>query len=143
MIMIGLGIVIRIVKAFVGKPLENTGLFPTRYYLQEALRSLDQDNIGEAVKFLKISKGALLDRSRWKLVRQLILFRCRVLRERHGKRIGYIEGRIEKLKNQQKLPWRWFRKRPTDRLTQYQDTLALEKEARLLLEGYERALKDL
>lgn len=141
--MIGLGIVIRIVKAFVGKPLENTGLFPTRYYLQEALRSLDQDNIGEAVKFLKISKGALLDRSRWKLVRQLILFRCRVLRERHGKRIGYIEGRIEKLKNQQKLPWRWFRKRPTDRLTQYQDTLALEKEARLLLEGYERALKDL
>ncbi len=141
--MIGLGILIRIVKAFVGKPLENTGLFPTRYYLQEALRSLDQDNIGEAVKFLKISKGALLDRSRWKLVRQLILFRCRVLRERHGKRIGYIEGRIEKLKNQQKLPWRWFRKRPTDRLTQYQDTLALEKEARLLLEGYERALKDL
>ncbi|NIS67483.1 MAG: hypothetical protein GTO12_00590 [Proteobacteria bacterium] len=141
--MIGLGILIRIVKAFVGKPLENTGLFPTRYYLQEALRSLDQDNIGEAIKFLKISKGALLDRSRWKLVRQLILFRCRVLRERHGKRIGYIEGRIEKLKIQQKLPWRWFRKRPTDRLTQYQDALALEKEARLLLDDYERELKDL
>lgn len=141
--MVGLGILIRIVKTLVGKPLEKTGALPTRYYLHEALQSLDHDNIGEAVKLLKISKGALVDKSRWKLVRQLVLFRGRVLKERHGKRIRYIESRVEKLRNQGRLPWRWFRKRPVEKIAQYQTTLALEKDALALLENYERDLKNM
>ena len=97
--MIGLGILIRILKRLLGKTLENTGALPTRYYLREILESLDRDNIGEAVKLLRVSKGALVDKSRWELVRQQVLFRCRVLVGRHGRRIRSIEARIEKLKS--------------------------------------------
>jgi hypothetical protein len=141
--MVGIGILLRIGKLLLGKSLENTGALPTRFYLHETLRSLDQDNIGDAVKLLKISKGALVDRSRWKLVRQLVLFRCRVLRERHRKRIRYIESRIEELMRHGRFPWRWFRKRPVEKLTQYKKTLALEKDAQALLEEYERELKSI
>ena len=45
--MIGLGILIRILRRILGKPLENSGALPTRYYLHEILDSLDQDNIGQ------------------------------------------------------------------------------------------------
>ena len=140
--MIGLGILFRIFKGFLGKSLKNTGALPTRYYLHEILRSLDHDNIGEAVKLLKMSKGALVDKSRWELVRQQVLFRCRVLMGRHCRRIRSIEDRIEKLKNHGKLPWRWFQKRPVEKLTHYENTLSLEKRAQALLENYERELKN-
>jgi len=141
--MVGLGILMRVVKAFVGKPLQDTGVLPTRYYLHEVLRSLDQDNIGEAVNLLRISKGALVDRSRWKLVRQLVLFRCRVLRDRHKNRIHLVEGRIETLKKEEKLPWRWFRKGSAAKTPEYRRILLLEREAEALLESYERELKRL
>ncbi len=141
--MVGLGILIRIGKLLLGKSLAKTGALPTRFYLHETLRSLDHDNIGDAVKLLKISKGALVDRSRWKLVRQLVLFRCRVLREGHRKRIRYIESRIEEHMRYRRFPWRWFRKRPVEKLTQYKKTLALEKDAQALLEEYESQLKSI
>jgi len=62
-------------RRVLGKPLEDTGALPTRYYLHEVLRSLDHDNIGEAVQLLRMSKGALVDKSRWEMVRQQVIFR--------------------------------------------------------------------
>ncbi len=141
--MIGFGILLRLIKGFLGKPLENTGALPTRYYLHETLRSLDRDNIGEAVRFLRISRGALIDKSRWELVRQQVLFRSRVLMESHERRIRHIEGRMKALRNQRKLPWRWFGKSPIDRLPQYENILAAEKSAQALLERYEKELRDM
>jgi len=40
---IGLGTLFRMLKKLLGKPLENTGALPTRYYLHEVLKSLDHD----------------------------------------------------------------------------------------------------
>ena len=139
--MIGFGTLLRMLKRLLGKPLENTGALPTRYYLHEVLKSLDQDNIGEAVKLLRMSKGALIDRSRWEMVRQQIIFRCRVLRDRHRKRICFLEKKIKEHKKHGKLPWQWFQKRPVEKLAQYEKTLALEKQAQDLLEKYEGELK--
>jgi hypothetical protein len=141
--MIGLGILLRILRRLLGKRLENTGALPTRYYLGEILRSLDHDNMEEAVKLLKMSRGALIDKSRWELVRQQVLFRCRVLMERHGRRIRLIEDRVEALKNHRKRPWQWLRKDRVENLTQYEEILSLEKRARALLESHERELKDI
>lgn len=141
--MIGLGTLFRMLKKLLVKPLKNTEALPTRYYLHEALKSLDHDNIGEAVKLLRMSKGALIDKSRWEMVRQQIIFRCRVLRERHRKRIYFLEKKIKEHKKHGKLPWRWFQKKPVEKLVQYEKTLALERQAQDLLEKYESELKDI
>jgi len=139
--MIGLGTLFRMLKKLLGKPLENTGALPTRYYLHEVLKSLDHDNIGEAVRLLRMSKGAVIDKSRWEVVRQQIIFRCRVLRERHRKHINFLEEKIKEHKKHGKLPWRWFHKRPTEKLVQYEKTLDLERQAQDLLEQCESELK--
>jgi hypothetical protein len=141
--MIGFGTLFRMLKRLLGKPLENTGALPTRYYLHEVLNSLDHDNIGEAVKLLKMSKGALIDKSRWEMVRQQVVFRCRVLKDGHSRRIGSIEKKIRELRKHGKLPWQWFQKRPVEKLGQYEETLALEKRAQALLEKYEIELKEI
>ena len=139
--MIGLGTLFRMLKKLLGKPLENTGALPTRYYLHEVLKSLDHDNIGEAVKLLRMSKGAVVDKSRWEVVRQQIIFRCRVLRERHRKRINFLEEKIKEHKKHGTFPWRWFHKSPAEKLVQYEKTLALERQAQDLLEKCESELK--
>ena len=139
--MIGFGTLFRMLKRLLGKPLENTGALPTRYYLHEVLNALDHDNIGEAVKLLKMSKGALIDKSRWDMVRQQITFRCRVLRKRHSQRIRLLEGKIKAHKKRGTFPWQWFHKRPAEKLLHYEKTLVLEKQAQELLEQYERELK--
>jgi hypothetical protein len=141
--MIGLGILLRTLRKLLGKPLESTGALPTRYYLHEILRALDQDNIGQAVQLLRISKRALVDRSRWELVRQQVLFRCRVLIESHGKRIHSIESRIKTFKGPVRWPWQWLKKEPPKKAAGYENVLALEERAKALLEGYEKELEDL
>jgi hypothetical protein len=141
--MLGLGTLFRVAKKLFGKPLEDTGLLPTRYYVREILEALDHDNIGEAVRLLKKAKGALIDRSRLDLTRQQIIFRCRVLRGRHAKRITYLEGIIKAHQKNGKIPWRWLHKDPAERIGYYKKTLDLEQQARHLLEQYERELKDI
>jgi hypothetical protein len=141
--MIGLGTLFRMLKGALGKPLEDTGALPTRYYLHEILRSLDHDNIGEAVQLLRMSRGALGDRSRWEMVRQQVIFRCRVLKDGHSKRIRLIEKRIADLKKHGRLPWQWFQKKPVEKLAQYEEALTLEKSARALLEKHESELKEI
>lgn len=143
MVMVGLGILFRIFRRFVGKSLEDTGALPTRYYLNEVLNSLDKDDIGQAVKLLKISGGARVDKSRWEVVRQQVLFRCRLLMERHHKRIHTIENRIKIIRNRGRIPWRWFQKEPTERLVEYENVLSLERRAQALLEQYEKDLKSI
>jgi hypothetical protein len=141
--MLGLGTLFRAVKGLLARPLEDTGLLPTRYYVREILDALDHDNIGEAVRLLKKAKGALVDRARLDLTRQQIIFRCRVLRGRHAKRITYLEGIIKAYKKNRKLPWRWIHKDPAERVGYYEKTLDLEQQAQNLLEQYEMELKDM
>jgi hypothetical protein len=141
--MLGLGTLFRVVKRLLAKPLEDTGLLPTRYYVLEILEALDHDNIGEAVRLLRKAKVALIDRSRLDLARQQIIFRCRVLREHHAKRIRYLEDGIKGYKKNRKLPRRWLHKDPAERLGYYEKTLELEQQAQHLLEQYEMELKDM
>jgi len=141
--MLGLGTLYRVAKKLFGKPLEDTGLLPTRYYVREILEALDHDNIGEAVRLLRKAKGALIDRSRLDLTRQQIIFRCRVLREQHTKRIRYLEGQIKAHERDRKLPWRWLHKDPAEKVRYYKKTLDLEQQAQRLLEQYEMKLKDM
>jgi hypothetical protein len=141
--MLGLGTLFRIAKRLFAKPLEDTGLLPTRYYVQEILEALDHDNIGDAVRLLRKAKGALVDKARLDLARQHIIFRCRVLRERHAKRIRYLEGSIKAHKKNRKLPWRWLHKEPVEVLAYYEKALKLEQQAQHLLEQYEMELKDM
>ena len=141
--MLGLGTLLRGLKGLLGKPLEDTGVLPTRYYVREILEALDCDNIGEAVRLLSKAKGALIDKSRLDLVRQQIIFRCRVLRERHDRRISYLEDKIKAYKKNRKLPWRFFRRESADKLPYYEQTLNLEKQAQHLLKQYEMELKDM
>jgi hypothetical protein len=140
--MLGLGTLFRVGKRLLGKPLENTGALPTRYYMREILEALDHDNIGEAVRLLRKAKGALIDRPRLDLVRQQIIFRCRVLRQGHGKRISYLEGHIKAYEKNRTFPRRWFRTDSIEKLAHYEKTLDLEKQAQHLLEQYETELKD-
>jgi hypothetical protein len=141
--MLGLGTLFRVVKKLFGKPLEDTGLLPTRYYVREILEALDHDNIGEAVRLLRKAKGTLIDRSRLDLTRQQIIFRCRVLRKQHAKRIRYLEDQIKAYKRNRKLPWRWLHKDPAEKVGYYEKTLDLEQQAQRLLEQYEMKLKDM
>lgn len=140
--MLGLGTLFRVAKKLFGKPLEDTGILPTRYYVREILEALDHDNIGDAVRLLRKANSALIDRSRLDLVRQQIIFRCRVLREGHGKRISRLEGQIKAYEKNRQFPRSWFHKEQRERLAYYKKTLDLEKEAQHLLEQYETELKE-
>ena len=139
--MIGLGLLLRIARRLLGKPLERSRVLPTRYYLHQVLKSLDQDNIGEAIRYLKLSENALVDQSRRELVRQQVLFRCRVLMERHEKRIRALEDRVRKLRNARGLLQRWWRKATPEKLPEYEKALGLERRAKTILQTYERELK--
>lgn len=140
--MLGVGTLLRVAKKLFGKPLENTGLLPTRYYVREILEALDHDNIGDAVRLLRKANGALFDRSRLDIVRQQIIFRCRVLREGHGKRISRLEGQIKAYEKSRHFPRQWFRKEQLEKLAYYKKSLDLEKQAHDLLEEYETELKN-
>ncbi|MBW2057337.1 MAG: hypothetical protein JRH07_09510 [Deltaproteobacteria bacterium] len=141
--MIGLGVLIRILRKAAGRPLEKAGVLPTRFYLREILEALDRDDVGRALRLLTLSRGAWVDRSRWELVRQQVIFRCRLLMEHHDRRIRLIEDRQRRLENKRRYPWRWFRKAPAGNRGGCEDLLALERRARALLEKYEAELKSM
>lgn len=75
---LGLNFLFRLGRQLLAGPVEESGLLPARYYASQALAALEEDNFSECLRYLRLQGEAVEP-----LVLQLLILRCRLLRERH------------------------------------------------------------
>jgi len=92
--MIGLNSLSKLFRKTIGPRIEALGLLPHRYYLNRTLDALDQDDIDEAARMITIAGNGKKD-SRWRLICQQVIFRCRVLVSLHKEQMELITKEIE------------------------------------------------
>jgi hypothetical protein len=92
--MLGLNSLSKLFRKTIGPRLEALGLLPQRYYLHRALDALEEDDIDEAVRMVTLAGNDKKD-SRWRLVCQQVIFRCRVLAAQHEKQLDRFETEME------------------------------------------------
>jgi len=127
--MVGLNSLTRLFRKTIGPRLEALGLFPHRYYLNRTLEALDADDIDEAVRMITLAAGEKKN-SRWRLVCQQVIFRCRVLASLHEKQMELIKTELELFGKTKDMGQRYLRLQET------------EGKAREILRDYERHLLD-
>ena len=92
--MIGLNSLSKLFRKTIGPRIEALGLLPHRYYLNRALDALEQDDIDEAARMITIAGNDKKD-SRWRLICQQVIFRCRILVSLHREQMERITQEIE------------------------------------------------
>ncbi len=92
--MVGLNSLSKLFRKTIGPRIEALGLLPHRYYLNRALDALEQDDIDEAVRMITLAGNDKKD-SRWRLICQQVIFRCRVLASLHEKNMERLKKEIE------------------------------------------------
>lgn len=75
---LGLNLLFRLGRRFLAAPAEETGLLPRRYYASQALAALAADDFPACLRYLTL-QGPDAD----PVFVQLLILRCRLLRERH------------------------------------------------------------
>ena len=93
--MLGLNSLSKLFRKTIGPRFEALGLFPSRYYLNRTLDALDEDDIDEAVRMIILARTGEEKNSRWRLVCQQVIFRCRVLASVHEKQMEMIKTELE------------------------------------------------
>ena len=126
--MIGLNSLSKLFRKTIGPRFEALGLFPSRYYLNRTLDALDEDDIDEAVRMVILARTGEKRNSRWRLVCQQVIFRCRVLASLHEKQMERIKTEVE-----------IFGKTASMR-ERYRRLQEVEGKAREVLRSYERRL---
>lgn len=120
--MLGVNLLFRLGRWLLAAPLADAGLLPESYYRSQALAALEADDFPESLRYLKLANHP--DRESIRMIGQLIILRCRLLREQHQRR-GQA---VAQLLRQGTLS-------PPDR---YQELLAEEQKAVALLGRYEQ-----
>jgi hypothetical protein len=130
MVMVGLNSLTKLFRKTIGPRIEALGIFPSRYYLNRTLEALDVDDIDEAVRMITLARTGQQQNSRWRLVCQQVIFRCRVLASLHEKQIERIKTELELFGKAQGMRERYLSLQKT------------EGKAREVLRSYERRLLD-
>lgn len=130
MVMVGLNSLTKLFRKTIGPRIEDLGIFPSRYYLNRTLEALDVDDIDEAVRMITLARTGQQQSSRWRLVCQQVIFRCRVLASLHEKQIERIKTELELFGKAQDMRERYLSLQKT------------EGKAREVLRNYERRLLD-
>lgn len=128
--MVGLNSLTKLFRKTIGPRIEALGIFPGRYYLNRTLEALDVDDIDEAVRMITLARTGQQQNSRWRLVCQQVIFRCRVLASLHEKQIERIKTELEIFGKTQDMRERYLSLQKT------------EGKAREILRNYERHLLD-
>jgi hypothetical protein len=93
--MVGLNSLFKFFRKTVAPKFEGRGFLPSRYYLYRALEALDEDDIDEAVRMITLAGLDKKKSSRWRMVCQQVIFRCRVLASVHEKQMDQINTELE------------------------------------------------
>jgi hypothetical protein len=128
--MVGLNSLTKLFRKTIGPQIEALGVFPQRYYLNRTLDALNEDDIDEAVRMITLARTGEKMNSRWRLVCQQVIFRCRVLASLHEKQMERIKNELELFGKTHDMRKRYLRLQVT------------EDRAREILRNYERQLLD-
>lgn len=93
--MVGINSLVKLLRRTLGPQIEDRGILPHRYYLHKALDALDADDIDEAVRMITLAALSKRKGTRWRLVCQQVVFRCRVLASLHEKQLDRIEAELQ------------------------------------------------
>jgi hypothetical protein len=80
--MLGLGLLIRLGRQVVGKPLAEAGMLPAGYYRHLTLEALEEEDFHGALRFLKWAGEPLLA--------QIMVLRLRLLKGRHRRQVDAL-----------------------------------------------------
>jgi hypothetical protein len=125
---VGLNFLFRVGRKILAEPVEESGLLPGKYYRSQALNTLQENDFPECLRYLKLAETHRKDQAR--MVAQLLILRCRMLREDHQGRVRSLTDRLQLTAD-------------ADKQRRYQEILTEERHAVHLLEGYIREAQDL
>jgi hypothetical protein len=125
---IGLNFLFRVGRKILAEPLEESGLFPGKYYRSQALAALTENDFPECLRYLRMAETHRKAQAR--MVAQLLILRCRMLREDHRSRIQSLIDRLQSATD-------------ADKHRRYEAILLEERRAVELLERYVREAQDL
>jgi hypothetical protein len=118
--MLGLGLLVRLGRQVLAKPLADSGVLPAGFYRHLILAALEEEDFPGALHYLKWAEEPLLA--------QIIVLRLRLLRARHRDRLAAVQDLLRSELN-------------AARREKYQALLSEETRALELLRQYEvRAL---
>ena len=89
---LGVNFLFRVGRKLLAEPLEDSGLLPGKYYRSQALEALEENDFPECLRYLKMAETHRKAQAR--MVAQLLIFRCRMLREDHELRLRGLEERL-------------------------------------------------
>lgn len=121
--MLGINLLFRLGRWVLAAPVEDSGLMPDSYYRSRALAALEEDDFRESLRYLKLAGRS--DQEPIRFIGQLIILRCRLLKEQHQRRCQAVED----LRLQESHP-------PLQ--NRYQEILTEEQKALDLLGRYEQ-----
>jgi DNA-binding SARP family transcriptional activator len=124
----GINLLFRVGRKLLAEPLEDSGLLPGKYYRSQALGALEENDFPECLRYLKMAEAHRKAQAR--MVGQLLILRCRMLREDHQHRVQSLEERL--------------RLEPDpETVRRYEQILTEEHKALQLLGRYVREAQDL
>ena len=91
----------RMGRKLLAEPLEDTGLLPGKYYRSQALAALEENDFPECLRYLKMAQAHRKAQAR--MVAQLLILRCRMLRQGHNDRLRVLADRLQLEKETEKL----------------------------------------
>ena len=125
---LGVNLLFRVGRKLLAEPLEDSGLLPGKYYRSQALGALEENDFPECLRYLKMAETHRKAQAR--MVGQLLILRCRMLREDHQHRVQSLAERL--------------RLEPDpETVRRYEQILTEEHKALQLLGRYVRAAQDL
>jgi DNA-binding SARP family transcriptional activator len=125
---LGINLLFRVGRKLLAEPLEDSGLLPGKYYRSQALGALEENDFPECLRYLKMAEAHRKAQAR--MVGQLLILRCRMLREDHQHRVQSLEERL--------------RLEPDpETVRRYEQILTEEHKALQLLGRYVREAQDL
>ncbi len=90
----GVNFLFRLGRKLLAEPVEDTGWLPGKYYRLQALRSLEDNDFPECLRYLRMAFPHRKAQAR--MVAQLLVLRCRMLQADH-------ERQLQSLKAMQRL----------------------------------------
>jgi hypothetical protein len=125
---VGLNFLFRVGRKVLAEPLEESGLLPGKYYRSQALAALTENDFPECLRYLRMAETHRKAQAR--MMAQLLILRCRMLREDHLSRIRSLTDRLHLATD-------------TEKQRRYKAILIEEGRALELLERYIREAQDL
>ena len=86
---VGLNLLFRVGRRLLAEPLEDSGLLPGKYYRSQALAALEEQDFPGCLRYLRLA--APHRRAKTRMIAQVLILRCRLLREKHQRQQQTIQ----------------------------------------------------